>query len=307
MHTGAIYKSSHTTDGEGTRGRRTPGYSSTVRWLKEPGVFNGRLEYEASPDDKAILAGPQEGKLIVTGDKALLVIKGGGEFTLQNIEVNGDLVIHLPTGGVTLLDSVKVAGTTLVIAGEPDGAGDKSKPIGEQNLSFKSRAEHGEEIILLQNRLLNVRLDGKASRSEVIVHLSGALMLGGTYSDVLIAPTASRLRLKLEQGTVIDGALKLMAADFNLDMRDSSVFDFWNDPNLELSGKAAALAENASVKLAAINQSRNAEDLERALTEADILLRDRDETMTLLDQLQSDSCSSLIEVKALLEMFRLAE
>lgn len=310
MHTGLISKS-YTVTGDGIVGRRTDGYSPAVRWFKEPGVFNGKLEVEASSDDKGILAGPCEGKLIVTGDKALLIIKGEGEFTLQNIEVDGDLVIHLPAGGVTLLDSVKVAGTTLVIAGDPmapvEAERSEINDIGQSGLSFRSSAEHGEEIILLQSQLLNVHLEGEASASEVAVHLSGPLSLSGVYRNVLVSPTASRLRLKLEPGATIGGALKLMAPEICLDAQNGSIFDLWSDPHYPLSAEAARLAEHASARLADINGSKNPEEMEHALAGAGIFAKNREEMEMLLNQLQLDSYSSLTEVKDCLERCRTAE
>ncbi|MHA7965414.1 hypothetical protein ACX93W_14830 [Paenibacillus sp. CAU 1782] len=307
MQAGSVNKN-YMANGEAMLGRRTEGYSSAVRWFKEPGVFNGKLEVEASKDEKGILAGPCDGKLIVTGDKALLIIKGEGEFTLQNIEVDGDLVIHLPAGGVTLLDSVKVAGTTLVIAGDPMAAveAEKPQPIHQSSLSFRSSAEHGEEIILLQSQLLNVHLEGSASVAEVAVHLSGPLSLSGVFRNVLISPTAGRLRLKLEQGAFIGGALKLMASEVQLDAQQGSIFDLWNDPHHPLCEEAAVLAEQASAKLADINESADIEGMERALAGAGILANEKEMEM-LLDQLQLDSYSSLSEVVDNLELLRTLE
>ncbi|GEM_PF-3608662 len=310
MHNGSMSQS-YTMSGDGVAGRRTEGYSSGVRWFKEPGVFNGKLEVEASCDGKGVLAGPSHGKLIVAGDKALLIIKGGGEFTLQNIEVDGDLIIHLPSGGVTLLDSVKVAGTTLVIAGDPMAAtgveGLEVNNSGQSFLSFRSCAKHSEEIILLQSQLLHVHLEGDASSLEVAVHLSGPLSLSGGYGNVLVSPTASRLRLRLEEGTVIGGALKLMAPGICLNAQGGSIFDLWNDPHYPLSGEAASLAEDVSARLADINGSRNAEEMGLALAGAGIFAKSAEEIELLLNRIQMDSCSSLTEVKECLQMCRMTK
>jgi hypothetical protein len=113
--------------------------------------------------------------------------------------------------------------------------------------------------------------------------------------------------LRLEEGTVIGGALKLMAPGICLNAQGGSIFDLWKDPHYPPSGEAASLAEDASARLANINGSRNAEEMGLALAGAGIFAKSAEEIELLLNRIQMDSCSSLTEVKECLEMCRMTK